>query len=504
MKTDYKAIGSKLQTLRNKASGMSIGVAADGGALDGTEIVRAVIDAIPEYSDSILKGLRWVEVQLNSASIPFDGDSIETEPSTGTRAYWVNEGVQKTISVPIIGTTQVECKKIVVRIPVTDELLADAVRLGEYLTRVASRKIAQRIAKEAMTGTNAIKGVMSDGDSATIVVPCTNLAAPTLAELKAAVDVINPLASPTWYVCPALYSYIAGGMAAVDNLKSKALQFEGGKYYLFGFPVERTPWLDGTDYAWLLGDFSQYVVVYHPPQPIISSDTPRFEYDESEFRLVLRCAGRPAVALQDADDSETYAWWVTHDGGSAAGSSSSSTQDDESSKSSLSSASSPSSPKSNSSDSSLSSLSSLSTLSSQSNSTLSSQSNSSDSTNGTSSESSLGTSSDSTLSTGSSDSTESTTSQSSTAVVLLSVGGGLTPSGEGDYDRAGTYASQTLYHCAATGLYIWYKTSANAYVLSAQAGLTSNGYAQNGTAGTDATGVYTGGNGWTGSATVSA
>jgi len=332
---DIKSIG---EYLKKAATGNNESVDSEGGYLVTHEIVDRIYDVLkltsPMYDKAqkfTLSGGRGA----NGLKIPYNNSALTTEPSTGARAYWVKEAAQKTISKPQIGMSDISTEKLVVRIPVTDELNSDSSVLAQYVIDQAAKAIKNAIEYYMIHGASdeAIKGIANAADKATLA---SNAAADvTEAELVGFVDKLNPiyLNSAEWYVSPQQFSVIC----MINYTSENTLQFEGGQYWLFGMPVNVSPLLVADPYHIILGDWSVYGIVQKEIQ-IARSEHIRFDYDETEFRLVMRIGGDVLAETQVLNDGVTYAAFVVPtDGEANASSSSSSSSSSQSSSSSSSS-----------------------------------------------------------------------------------------------------------------------------------------------------------------------
>ena len=324
--------------LIKSATGLSESIPEDGGHLLTRYMVDQVFDAL-KYDSIIFNKARKFYVansRGNGIKVPYSTTPLTNEPNTGTRAYWIAEAADKTISKPQLGVADMQFAKLVVRVPVTDELLQDAALLADFVIFEAARAITYKVEREAIFGVGkSIKGVAGDGDYATLVVDTS--ADITEAEIKNYVAALNPLAykGAEWYIAPQQFDNIC----SINYTNETGLVFEDGRYYLFGFPVNVVAHLTADPYGIVLGDFSAYGLAIRGPSIAISDDI-RFLNDESEIRVVLRIAGAPLTANMTLDDTNTYAFFVVPDGGEANASSSSSSSSSESSESSSSSSSS--------------------------------------------------------------------------------------------------------------------------------------------------------------------
>lgn len=359
MKMTTKDMGSVLRKLATKAVTGSA-EANDGGNAVASVVSENIFDNSEGYRGFILplvkkvKALRGPTVKLRSTV-----NVLASEPSTGIRSYWVDEADAATLSKIAFQGQSVELGKLVTRVPVTEELDEDLDgEIGSTFLEQATESQIYKLEKEILMGTGSIRGVMADGDAATISVAVSNPAAPAESELKAMLGGMHPLSRDAeWYVSKAVYQFITTLAYTTPN----ALQFEDGDYYLFGYKVVQLAHMEDAPYSILFGDFSHYCIGYLEPKNQ-KSDAVRFLEGEKEYRLSLRVAGNAIGNRATLDDGEEYGWFVCAVGAEA--NQSSSSESSESSVSSVSSASTLARLSSQSSGSSVSSVSSLSSGSS--------------------------------------------------------------------------------------------------------------------------------------------
>lgn len=123
---------------------------SEGAALVPAEYMTAVATAIGA-GDSLLPLTDQITIQGNSMAFPAD----ENTPwgTTGILAYWQQEGVAGTQVRPNLKTKAMRLNKLMCLIPVTEELLEDAVALESYLTQKAADAILWKINDAIVNGT---------------------------------------------------------------------------------------------------------------------------------------------------------------------------------------------------------------------------------------------------------------------------------------------------------------------------------------------------------------
>lgn len=146
----------------------SEGVGGDGGFLIppqfGTEIWQHSL-----AEDSLLPLTDNTEVGGNSMVFPKD----ETTPwgTDGIRSYWQQEASQANATKPKISTQTLRLHKLLTLVPITDELLADSVALGGYLTKKLPISIRWKTNEAILFGTGVGQPLGAMNSNALVVVP---------------------------------------------------------------------------------------------------------------------------------------------------------------------------------------------------------------------------------------------------------------------------------------------------------------------------------------------
>ena len=130
----------------------SEGVGADGGFAVPEEF-RSAINRLVESEDSMMSRCDQLPISTASMSLPDD----ETTPwgNDGIRAYWENEAAQQTQSKPALKSKDYRLRKLTALVPVTEELLEDAVALGAYIESKAPERINWEVDEAIVRGTGA-------------------------------------------------------------------------------------------------------------------------------------------------------------------------------------------------------------------------------------------------------------------------------------------------------------------------------------------------------------
>lgn len=118
--------------------------------------------------DSLLPLTDNTEISGNSMVFPKD----ETTPwgTDGVRAYWQAEAAAANASKMKLGTTTLRLHKLLALVPLTDELLADAVALDSYLMKKVPVSIRWKTNESILFGTGAGQPVGAFNSNAVITV----------------------------------------------------------------------------------------------------------------------------------------------------------------------------------------------------------------------------------------------------------------------------------------------------------------------------------------------
>lgn len=140
----------------------SEGVGADGGFLIPPEYSREIFDVSME-GDSFMNLTDDTPISGNSMVFPAD----ETTPwgTDGIRAYWEDEADAATATKPKLEPRTLRLKKLMALVPVTDELMADAMALSSYLTKKTGQSIRWKANDSIVNGSGVgkPKGVANAG-----------------------------------------------------------------------------------------------------------------------------------------------------------------------------------------------------------------------------------------------------------------------------------------------------------------------------------------------------
>lgn len=130
----------------------SEGIGADGGFAVPSEF-RETITSLVQSSESLMS--RCDQLPITRASIALPDDETTPWGSSGIRAYWENEAGAQTQSKPSLKSKDFRLRKLTTLVPLTEELLEDAVALGSYVEQNAPERINWEVDEAIVRGTGA-------------------------------------------------------------------------------------------------------------------------------------------------------------------------------------------------------------------------------------------------------------------------------------------------------------------------------------------------------------
>jgi HK97 family phage major capsid protein len=263
-------------------------------------------------------------IEGNSMSLPKD----ETTPwgSNGVRAYWQNEATAGTGSKPVLGRTELKLKKLMALVPMSDELMADAVALGAYLEPNMARSIRWKTDEAILFGTGAGQplGALRSGGPMVSVAKETSQTAATVNIQNISKMVARLLAgsygTSVWLVnndvLPQLFTLVLGNVPVYLPASEGAKSNPYGT--LMGRPVIVTQHAKsvGAQGDISLLDLRGYQSI--ESQGGIQTATSMhlyFDADSIAFRSTFRVDGQPkaAAAVSPANGSNSLSYFVQLD-----------------------------------------------------------------------------------------------------------------------------------------------------------------------------------------------
>jgi HK97 family phage major capsid protein len=299
-------------------TGMSEGIAADGGFLVQTDFNNELLQSTYEAGE-IASRVRRIPIGANSNGISMNGVD-ETSRANGSRwggiqSYWTGEAQLKTASQPKFRRIKMELDKLTGLCYATDELLQDSTALESWLRQAFQDEFTFKIEDAILNGNGSGMplGILNSGAVITITKetnqPSATIQAENVLKMWArmparsrrnAVWIVNQDVEPQLYQMSIKVKNVAGtenvGGFAVPTITYTPPGVNGNAYgMLMGrpvIPVEYAATL-GTAGDIILADLSQYLAIDKGPLQSASSIHVRFIYDETAFRFVYRFNGQP-------------------------------------------------------------------------------------------------------------------------------------------------------------------------------------------------------------------
>jgi HK97 family phage major capsid protein/HK97 family phage prohead protease len=285
-----------------RASGLSAGVASEGGFLVSEQFIMQVI--YNEYGSVLAPMCSKFTLESGEAPIPRVDESSRVDGSRwgGVAVYFIAEGLSMTATKPKFGQCNIRLKKLVGLCRTTDELLNDSQLLFEFLRRAFGAEFGYKIDDQIIRGTGAgqFTGILTSGTTITVSKEGGQTA--DTFTLQNALDMKRRLTpwsktSAIWLmndeVEEQLYQMEAGsggGPVFVANHE--------GRPHLLGLPIyymEQCSKLGDLGDV-ILADMNEYLLCDRGDLKESLSGHLYFTSSESALKLVYRCDGQPALS----------------------------------------------------------------------------------------------------------------------------------------------------------------------------------------------------------------
>ena len=321
------AVDQRLMSLGGMHAAAPSTVGTEGSGADGGFLIP------PGFSNSL-----WTQSLEEQALLPLtdrlpisgNGMSIpkdETTPwgSNGVRAYWQGEATAATATKPVFGRMELKLKKLMALVPMSDELMGDAMALGAYLEPNMARSIRWKTDEAILFGSGAgvPYGALS-GPSVVSVAKETGQTAATFNITNASKMVARLLpgsyGTAVWLlnndVLPQLFTMTLGNQPVYIAASEGAKQNPYG--FLLGRPVIVTQHAKavGTQGDVSLVDLRGYQSIEGAGGiQTATSMHLYFDADAIAFRSTFRVDGQPkaAAAVTPANGSATLSHFVQLD-----------------------------------------------------------------------------------------------------------------------------------------------------------------------------------------------
>jgi HK97 family phage major capsid protein len=293
--------------------------ASDEGYMVPAAIKDGVLEAVDALDEQIFNDVDAEPTSSNT--VQFTRDESTPWGSTGVQAYWAAEGTQGTPSRLVTKGGLVQLHKLFAFVSGTDELLEDAPRLFDRLTRKSGMAIAWKGSQAIFEGTGAGQPLgFMNGGSLVVQAKETSQAADSVVAANVAkmfARCVNP-SQGIWYinqdVFPQLVTMTLGDQPIFTPPNSGIKGSPGGT--LLGRPVKIS------EHCATLGDEGDIVFAnpragYYSPRKagmkFASSMHLYFDYDVEAFRWTFRMGGTPVLesAITPNKGSTTRSHFVT-------------------------------------------------------------------------------------------------------------------------------------------------------------------------------------------------
>lgn len=295
------------ERLRRAASGMNEGTLSEGGALVNQETATELADRLYNTGE-ILSRVRRRPIGENANGVKI-ALPMETSRATGTRyagavCYWAGEGTAPTLSDLKTRTIEMGLKKLIAAVPVTDELLADAVALEAFVVDAFEEAMRFEAENAIINGTGAGQpaGILTSPALVTVAKESGPQTADTIvfANTTKMFARLHPgsMQSAVWLinqaVLPQLLAMTVGGTAAVPAYLPPAGASATPYGTLWGRPVIAVEYAAGLGDVGdiLLVDLNQYLWIDKGPVQRATSMHVKFLEDEMVFRFTWRVNGQ--------------------------------------------------------------------------------------------------------------------------------------------------------------------------------------------------------------------
>ncbi len=280
------------------------GVGSDGGFAVPPDFRTAIVTKVMG-EDSLLSRTDQMTTSSNSVTVPTD-ETTPWQSTGGIQAYWESEAGQKGQSKPSLKEVTVKANKVIVLVPMTDELLQDAPAMASYVNNKAPQKIDYKVNDAILNGSGVGQplGFLNSGALVTVAAESGQAADTVVFDNIVNMWTRMPTDSrqrAVWVtngdVEPQLMRMQFPGTGTAVPVYLPPGGLSASPYgTLMGRPIittEAAPAL-GDAGAISLVDFSQYMSVVKAGG--IRQDVSIhlfFDYDITAFRFVLRIGGQP-------------------------------------------------------------------------------------------------------------------------------------------------------------------------------------------------------------------
>ncbi len=312
---------------QNAATGMSVGIGADGGFTLDAELIQELQSGMMSES-RLASQIQMIPIGANTNTLKTWGID-ETSRADGSRwggvlAYWAAEAATATATKPKFRKIEVELEKLMALCYATDELLQDSVALRTVISRAYAEEMAYKVDDAIINGSGVGLPLGIYNSGALISIAKENG--------QAADTVVHENIQKMWNRCPARnrgraiwminqeiepqLENMTVAIGTAGNVSPLAREFMERRT-MYGRPVvamEQCQKLGDKGDIYLF-DPRMYIGIDKGVIQTAESIHVRFLYDENVFRFIYRFNGAPymnsPITPANANTGYTLSPYVT-------------------------------------------------------------------------------------------------------------------------------------------------------------------------------------------------
>ena len=252
---------------------------------------------------TVMDRLRYFPMSSNSLLIPgWDSEDQSKGKVGGVTGAWIGEGLEASRVTPRLRAIQYQAKKLGIFISCTSEVFQDATALSASLLPLMRNNLSSAVDQAVLTGSGAGEPTGILTAPATIAVTRTSAGTVTFDDLAAMMGRMLPssIRRCVWIVAPSVFKTLVGlqvgaasGVLAMSD-RTGATDF---KMAILGAEVRISDKLPerGDRGDIILADLGYYGYAVRESGRFEKSNSPSWTQDVLDFRLILRCDGKPLV-----------------------------------------------------------------------------------------------------------------------------------------------------------------------------------------------------------------
>lgn len=287
----------------------------ESGTDDGRMVPPAfkadIFEAISESDQSLLSAVDSEPTSGNQ--VEFLRDESTPWGATGVQSYWRAENVQMSASKLATASDQVRVHELYAFVLATDELMKDAPRLADRLTRKSALALTYKINEGIVNGTGSGQPLGWMTSAAKVTVTRAGASAVAAADLAKMYARVQGVGQSVWYINQDVFPQLpllTIGQQAVWLAPNGLASAPGG--FIFGRPVqflENCQTLGTSGDIQLVNPKGYYAATRGSAPDYAESMHLFFDYNVQAFRWTFRLGGQPylSAAISPAKGSNTRA-----------------------------------------------------------------------------------------------------------------------------------------------------------------------------------------------------